>query len=136
MKAYMEHINLTVTDLDGAIKFFQTAFPHFKVRGGGKRPGGLWAHVGTDDTYVALTTGVGVNAAHNYDATGFNHVGFVVDDVKDLAARLLNAGYTRSYPIQEQQYRIRDYFFDNEGNEYEFVQYLSEEPEQRNDYSE
>lgn len=134
MKAYMEHINITVNDLDKTVQFLQTAFPDFKVRGGGDTGVRRWAHVGTDHTYVAINQGV-AHAEKNYNSTGFNHVGFVVDDVNGLADRLLSAGYERSYPKQNQQFRIRDYFLDAEGNEYEFVQYLSDNPAERNTYN-
>lgn len=136
MKAYLEHINVSVSNLNKAVAFFQTAFPTFKVRGAGTGSYGAWLHLGDDDTYIALNEGAGDNNNPQYAGTGINHVGFVVEDVKSLANRLLNAGYKRSYPIQEQRFRIRDYFLDNDGNEYEFVEYLSDVPEERNDYSE
>src|SRR6266581_29844 len=36
MAVRLEHANLTVRDIDGMIRFLQTAFPEFKVRGEGK----------------------------------------------------------------------------------------------------
>lgn len=64
----------------------------------------------------------------------FNHLGFVVQNVEEIASNLLKYGYKRSYPKQVEQFRIRDYFMDADGNEYEFVQYLSEVVEERNSY--
>src|SRR5207248_3054043 len=56
MAVRLEHANLTVRDIDAMIRFLQTAFPEFKVRGEGKnRDGGRWVHVGTDQTYIALS---------------------------------------------------------------------------------
>src|SRR2546430_17199824 len=56
MAVSLEHANLTVRDIDGMIRFLQTAFPEFRVRGEGKnRDGGRWVHVGTDQTYIALS---------------------------------------------------------------------------------
>src|SRR5438128_3300058 len=56
MAVRLEHANLTVRDIDGMIRFLQTAFPEFRVRGEGKnRDGGRWVHVGTDQTYIALS---------------------------------------------------------------------------------
>lgn len=135
---YLEHANITVSDLGKATHFFQTAFPDFQVRGGGEYSGRKWLHLGTPDTYVALNfydKGAEI-AGKEYERTGVNHLGFVVGDVNAIAERLLQAGYTRSYPKQNQRFRIRDYFYDADGNEYEFVEYLSEKPEERNDYSE
>ena len=137
MKVYMEHVNLSVNNLPEAVRFFETAFPEFEVRGGGERENNTrWLHIGTQETYIALTEAPNDNQHEkDYDKNGFNHVGFVVEDVAGIADRLLEAGFQRSYPLQEQRYRIRDYFMDAEGNEYEFVQYLSDKTEERNSYS-
>jgi|TARA_B110000879_G_scaffold148663_1_gene192679 hypothetical protein len=37
-----------VNYLDNTAKLFQTAFPDFKVRGGGNNEGRQWIHVGND----------------------------------------------------------------------------------------
>ena len=47
---YLEHLNLTVLDVDRALRFLQTAMPQMEVRGSGtgekcKR----WMHVGVGD---------------------------------------------------------------------------------------
>lgn len=135
---YLEHANITVSDIEAATRFFQTAFPEFQVRGGGEGSGREWRHIGTDSTYVALTQASANTqfSGKNYEVNGMNHIGFVVSDVESIADRLLEAGYSRSYPKQVQRFRIRDYFLDMDGNEYEFVQYLSENAAERNDYSE
>ena len=131
----MEHINLSAEDINGVTNFFKTAFPNFKVRGGGDGTFGKWLHVGTDEIYIAITQSDPTKRGERYASSGINHVGFVVDDVAALADRLIEAGYQRSYPRQNQQFRIRDYFLDGEGNEYEFVQYLSDKVEERNSYA-
>ena len=134
---YLEHANITVRDLEKAIHFFQTAFPDFKVRGGGTQNNRKWVHLGNETTYVALNRSLtDAEKYHEIDyvKNGFNHLGFVVDDVSMIAERLLAAGYKRDYPRQVEQYRIRDYFIDNDGNEYEFVQYLSDNTDERNSY--
>jgi len=137
-QAYLEHANLTVSNLDETVAFLQTALPGFRVRGGGQSNGRKWLHIGTDATYLALNESAGgkKQAGERYTHNGLNHLGFVVGDVKAVAERLLAKGYKRSYPTTRQQYRIRDYFLDHAGNEYEFVQYLSDKPQERNDYSE
>jgi catechol 2,3-dioxygenase-like lactoylglutathione lyase family enzyme len=134
MKIYMEHANITVKNIDNAIQFFQTAFPHFEVRGGGTSDY-RWVHLGTDETYIAINDRGNGGIEKDYTSTGINHIGFVVDNVKELGERLLAAGFERSYPLQNQKYRIRDYFVDNDGIEYEFVEYLSDKVEERNDYN-
>lgn len=133
---YLEHANITVSNLDNAIKFFQTAFPDFFVRGGGERNGHRWIHLGNEETYVALNTSLTpVNhPSKSYLKNGINHIGFVVSDVSGVANRLIEAGFKRDYPREEETFRIRDYFADDDGNEYEFIQYLSNKVEERNSY--
>jgi hypothetical protein len=88
---YLEHANITVNNLDSTTKFFQTAFPDFKVRGGGNNEGRLWIHLGNEST-------VEIPNEKSYEKNGFNHVGFVVTDVYTLAQRLLEAGFEHDYP--------------------------------------
>ncbi|WP_394751012.1 VOC family protein [Spongiimicrobium salis] len=132
---YLEHANITVSDLQEAIRFFQTAFPHFRIRGGGNDMR-EWVHLGDDNTYVALNQAKenALKTNKNYDKIGINHLGFVVEDVAHIARDLLRAGYQRDYPKQVEQFRIRDYFADTDGNQYEFVQYLSEAVHEKNSY--
>lgn len=135
-KIYLEHANITVNDLQEAIKFFQTAFPHFRIRGGGNDTR-EWVHLGDDSTYIAINQAKvsDLKVEKSYDKMGINHIGFVVPNVEVIANNLLNNGYQRDYPKQSEQFRIRDYFADADGNQYEFVQYLSEVPEEKNRYS-
>jgi hypothetical protein len=132
---YLEHANISVRSIESATLFFQTAFPEFKVRGGGSANGKNWIHLGNENTYVALNEKPdGKFNEKDYDKNGFNHIGFVVGDVASIAERLLAAGFKRSYPKEIETFRIRDYFIDNDGNEHEFVQYLSDEISERNSF--
>lgn len=132
---YLEHANITVNDLQEAVKFFQTAFPHFKIRGGGN---GLreWVHLGDDNTYLAINQAKlsDLNVDKDYDKIGINHLGFVVRDVEEVANNLLKNGYKRDFPKEVEEFRVRDYFADADGNQYEFIQYLSDKPEEKNRY--
>jgi catechol 2,3-dioxygenase-like lactoylglutathione lyase family enzyme len=135
-KIYLEHANITVNDPQESIKFFQTAFPHFKIRGGGH---GLreWVHLGDDNTYIAINKAKldDLKVDKNYDKIGINHIGFVVQDVEEIAKNLINQGYQRDFPKEVEQFRIRDYFADADGNQFEFIQYLSEVAAERNSYN-
>ena len=135
-KIYLEHANITVSDLNKSIAFFTTAVPHFKVRGGGEG-NRKWIHLGDDITYLALNEAKSTDKdlPQDYDTKGINHIGFVVENVAAITARLLAAGYKRNYPKQVQKFRIRDYFLDADGNEYEFVEYLSDKMDERNSYA-
>lgn len=139
MAVRLEHANLTVRDMEGMIRFLQTAFPEFRVRGEGKnRDGTRWTHIGTTDTYIALSdaTTEGDERKIPYSGRpGVNHLGYEVDDVEALCERLRGAGFRESTPPNAHPYRKRRYFYDREGNDWEFVQYLSTRPEERHDYA-
>ncbi|PHR36702.1 MAG: lactoylglutathione lyase [Fluviicola sp.] len=132
---YLEHVNITVNNLESSITFFKTAFPDFEIRGGGDTNGRKWIHLGNEITYIALNESAEQQmTTKDYSNSGINHLGFVVEDVKIIAERLLTAGFKRDYPKQIENYRIRDYFADTDGNQYEFVQYLSDKISERNYY--
>ncbi len=139
MLVRMEHANLCVRDVDGMIRFLQTAFPEFRIRGEGTGNGGVrWVHVGTDDTYIALSQSRMETRGPWTPYQGFpgvNHVAYEVDDAEALRARMLSAGYRDSTPPNGHPHRRRVYFYDPEGNDWEFVQYLSADPALRNDYT-
>jgi catechol 2,3-dioxygenase-like lactoylglutathione lyase family enzyme len=137
MKPYLEHLNLTVVDVDRTIRFLQTAMPELEVRGGGtgekcKR----WAHVGTDATYISLEDrgAEGPGPHQPYVHPGLNHIGFVVNDVEEVRGRLRAAGYKSAKDEMGHPQRRRIYFYDDDNNEFEFIEYLSAEPAERNDY--
>ena len=61
MEPYLEHLNLTVVDVDRTIRFLQTAMPQLQVRGGGTgEKCRRWVHVGIGATYLAIE-GVGTS---------------------------------------------------------------------------
>lgn len=143
----LEHANINVRSIDEAIRFLTTAFPEFRVRGRGEAEGRPWVHFGSDASYLALNEfrgGVewgagGAGSTPMCDAKEFgleplNHLGFVVDDAEALAGRLRAAGFREGLVAPPHPHRIRKYFFDNDGNEWEFVEYLSDDPAQQNDY--
>lgn len=54
---------------------------------------------------------------------------------KGRRARLQSAGYQDSTVANNHPYRKRVYFYDPDGNDWEFVQYLSDDPAKRHDYT-
>ena len=52
-----------------------------------------------------------------------------------LRERLRAAGYRESTVPNDHPHRRRVYFYDAEGNDWEFVEYHSERVEERNDYA-
>lgn len=66
---------------------------------------------------------------------GVNHLGFEVDDVEALRERMLAARYHESTVPNAHPHRRRIYFYDPDGNDWEFVQYLSDDPAEQHDYT-
>ena len=138
MEFRLEHANICVRNIEPMILFLKTAFPAFWVRGQGKgRDGTRWVHVGTHDTYIALGEARADSERHWMPYSGepgVNHLAYEVDDVEALGVRLKAAGYRESTPPNAHPHRKRVYFNDPEGNDWEFVQYFSQDPTERNDY--
>jgi catechol 2,3-dioxygenase-like lactoylglutathione lyase family enzyme len=139
MNARLEHANLHVRDVDATIRFLQTAFPEFRVRFDARHLAEAgWVHIGTDETYIALSQST-VEPDKRWQpyagVPGVNHLAYVVDDVEALRQRLTSAGYQESTPVNKHPYRKRIYFFDGDGNDWEFIQYLTEDPVKRHDYT-
>jgi catechol 2,3-dioxygenase-like lactoylglutathione lyase family enzyme len=134
----LDHANVSVRDIDGTITFLRTAFPDFRVRGGGTGPSGArWVHVGNDDVYLALNEATKEPAEQwqpYAGRPGLNHLGFEVDDVDALRERMAAAGYRDSTVPNSHPARKRVYFYDAEGNDWEFVEYLTDDVALRNDY--
>lgn len=137
MPTRLEHANLTVRDLESTLRFLQTAFPEWGVRhrGEGDR---RWVHFGDDHTYLALeeASAEGELQPGEYLRPDINHLGLVLDDVEATATRLLEAGYREGIQTTDHPHRRRRYFYDEDGFEWELLQYLSEDPAVFNDYSE
>ena len=133
----LEHANLSVHDAEAMTRFLQAVSPDFCLRGEGRdahnRP---WRHVGNDDFYVALQTVTEGETRTPYgDTPGMNHLGWEVESVALLEARMRAAGFMPNLRVDSHPGRIRLYFYDPEGNDWEFVEYLSDDPQTRNDYA-
>lgn len=120
---HLEHVNLTVADIDRTIAFYQELLGvRVRWRGTGS-DGQRAAHIGDERSYLALFEGEGAGPAEtDYDRVGFNHFGFVVEDLELMRERLRNLGVT---PHFEADYEpgVRLYFMDPDGIEVELVQY-------------
>ena len=120
---FLEHVNLTVTDVDRSAAFYADLLG-LHIRWKGEIEGGRKAvHVGDDNCYLALfeagTTG---EISYDYEAPGINHFGFVVDDLDAAEARLRELGVTQLFKGSTPPGR-RIYFFDLDGQEVELVSY-------------
>ena len=133
----LEHANISSIHTEELTHFIQTAFPDFRIRGEGAGTGGRpWRHVGNDDFYIAITTVANTSGRAPYsNSTGFNHLGWEVDDVAALEMRMKESGFAPNLKEHHHRARLRTYFYDPDGNDWEFVQYLSDDPAERNDYA-
>ena len=137
MTIRLEHANMVVRSIDDAVRFLTAALPEFRIRREGLNEGQRWMHIGTDDTYIALNEASDEPAEKwvPYDGKpGINHLGYEVDDVEALRDRLAAAGFKDSTYPNNHPHRKRVYFHDADGNDWEFVQYFSDDPALRNDY--
>lgn len=134
---HLEHVNIVVYDMDETLKFYGAAFPHWRVRtsGSGEWYGTPrnWLHFGDDYQYLAFSdNGKGENRDLEGHDVGLAHFAFVTESIDDLIARLTDAGYPIAIPLNVEPYRKNVYFIDPSGFEVEFVEYMSDIPEQRN----
>lgn len=137
MTIRLEHANMNVRNIDDTVRFLIAALPEFQIRREGQNEGQRWMHIGTDDTYIALheSTDEPTEKWVPYAGKlGINHLGYEVDDVDAVRARLSAAGFRDSTYPNNHPHRKRVYFYDADGNDWEFVQYLSDDPKERNDY--
>ena len=136
MKTKIEHVNITVPDIDAAVSFLKIIAPDFEIIKDEKPLNDKrWMHIGNDEFYLALqevtidTTPKKANQTYiNY---GFNHVGLVVSDVGKIEIKLVEAGYNKGIDTPKEKFRKRIYYYDTAGFEWELVEYLSEKNEDR-----
>jgi hypothetical protein len=133
---YLEHANITVASIDKAIQFLGTAFPEFQIRGQGQGETRRWLHFGNQQTYIALQQNNINTAAQDsiYVNSGINHLGLVVEDVSSISANLAAKGYVKTDSSVDETYRKRVYFIDDNQVEWEFIEYLSEKHQFKNQY--
>lgn len=129
----LEHVHLGVKNLATTEEFLSAALPGFSRRGSGYAEGyGNWVHIGGQDNYIALT-----ETDVELDPKSLRHIGLVVDDIDAVIRRLEAVGRSPSdaSALNSHPFRRRVYYRDDNGIHWEFVQYLSEDASQRNDYS-
>lgn len=124
MTARLEHVNITVSDLDRSAGLLEQLFG-WRVRWSGPSlNSGRTVHIGTDDQYLALyaADAAGGGPLNWNKGVPLNHVALVVDDLDAVEARVVDAGLT---PFGHADYEPgrRFYFFDPDGIEFEVVSY-------------
>lgn len=132
----IEHVNMTVPDIDEAIRFLKIVAPDFDVRKDEKPSNSYrWAHIGNKKYYIALQEPhldadpkKRLQAYKNY---GINHVALVVSNLEVIEEKLLDSGYRRGIETPVEKHRKRAYFYVNGDFEWELVEYLSEKPSEK-----
>ena len=137
----LEHLNVSLTDLDRATRALQAIVPHWSVRGTGvwdddAGHSHAWRHVGDDFQYLALyesTPGSALQASGPRSA--FNHLALVVDDLDAALARLRAIDIPLDHIGGSTEHRRSAYVvIEPERLQIELVAYDSLLPSQRNVY--
>ena len=132
----IEHVNITVPDIDNAVSFIKIVAPDFIVRKDEIALDGYrWLHIGNDAYYFAL------QQAHldsnpkdknqTYKNYGVNHIALVVSDLEVIKNKLIEADYNQGIRTPDEEFRKRAYFYDAAGFEWELVEYFSEKPTEK-----
>ena len=123
---YLEHVNMTVRDLDESVEFY-CGLLKGKISWRGKAQNMKKtvpaAHVRLSAGYISMfEREKGERAPYDYSAPGINHIGFVVDNLVATRGRLTELGVEIE---KEADYApgIRLYIFDPNGIEVELVEY-------------
>jgi hypothetical protein len=142
--AWLEHCNITVSELQHSTDFFLKIFPNFTLRHEGvledELPeGGIqktpWVHIGTQETYLALQAPPIGHEFKQNKFNYFNHMGFVVDDIEFTIEQIKEAGYTTIRTDYTHPHRLRAYAWIFDEIVLELVQYKSDKASEINDYT-
>lgn len=135
----LEHLNVTLTDLDRATRALQAIVPEWSVRGAGTWDDGLgnvlpWRHVGDDFQYLSLYE---TPPGRKLRAAGaFNHLALVVDDLDAALERLRAQGIPLDHIGGSTEHRRSAYVvIEPERLQIELVAYDSAVPAERNVYA-
>ena len=139
----LEHANLVVKEIKPTLDFLLAVFPEWTVRGEGDMVWGKgesaltrhWLHVGDDDYYLTLNDNAQgeIRDVRSVQA-GVAHLGFVVDDLQGIIERLAQQGFSVDITGQNHPFRQTVYYNDPAGFQFEFLQYSSNKPEEKNMY--
>ena len=124
--ARLEHTNFTASDGAATAKWMEDVFGwHIRWQGAAIN-GGHTIHIGTDDWYLAVFTpkdpAAGGTENSYVTVGGLNHMAVVVDDLDTTEAKVDAQGF-KIHSHADYEPGRRFYFHDNDGIEFEVVQY-------------
>ena len=125
MPAMLEHTNLTVSDPDATAAWMCDLFGWHIRWAGNAMEAGRTVHVGTDNLYLALyTQDKAAKGTESSYATigGLNHIAIVTDNLEAIEAGARARGFDVGQHYDYEPGR-RFYFEDDDGIEFEVVQY-------------
>ena len=136
MMTRIEHVNITVPDIDETIRFLKIVAPDFEVRKDEKPSNSYrWTHIGNETYYFALQEphldADSKKQLQTYKNYGINHVALVVSNIQEIEEKLLDSGYNRGIDTPIEKHRKRAYYYDKAGFEWELVEYLSEKTNEK-----
>ena len=117
----IEHVNLTVTDIDRSAALFEKLLGWRRRWRGEAMNYGETIHVGEDQSYLALYSDRRDHAGQ-VKGRPLNHVGLLVDDL-DAAEQVVVAHGLEPFGHDDYQPGRRFYFVDWDGIEFEVVSY-------------
>ena len=117
----IEHVNLTVTDIDRSAALFEKLLGWRRRWRGEAMNYGETIHVGEDQSYLALYSDR-CDHAGQVKGRPLNHVGLLVDDL-DAAEKVVVAHGLEPFGHDDYEPGRRFYFFDWDGIEFEVVSY-------------
>lgn len=118
----IEHINKACQNLETTLQFYQTLFPDWSIRACEKTDDPSWLHFGNHQFYISLYGRSEQSDSIAIDTGSIDHVGFVIEDGKEMIAVLEKNGieyFVEDAP--ETKYRI--YVKDPDGLFLELVEY-------------
>lgn len=124
MPARLEHVNITVGDVNRSAELIRRIFGWSIRWTGPSADGGRTVHIGTEQQYLALYSPAEADGRPFDWSKGkpLNHVAIEVDDLLEAERRVIQAGLE---PFGHGDYEPgrRFYFFDRDGIEFEVVSY-------------
>lgn len=119
----IEHVNLTVSNLDRSIALFEDLMGwHLRIRAD-HNVRGEFAHVGSGDSYLALWSDGG-DYSGQQKGRPLNHVGLQVADLAAAEAVVERHGLKTFSHGKYEPGPHSFYFFDWDGIEFEVVSYV------------